>query len=219
MFVVPEARRLVQPGQKFGRLTVCGATFYAFCGTNRTQHAVYLCDCGEYRLCEVNGVNRGQVTSCRSCKIASAAIAKTKRSIRDIRVQHIWNGMNRRCTNPTDGSYARYGGRGIYVCDEWKNFDAFLVWSRASGEAPGLQIDRIDNDGPYSPDNCRWVTPRVQANNRHGNRLVTAFGETKTISQWARDPRAIACRGAIGDRLARGWDAESAITKPVRICG
>lgn len=100
-----------------------------------------------------------------------------------------WAHMIDRCVNPRYKGYARYGGRGITFVTEWRDYLVFAAWSRANGYQEGLEIDRRDNDGPYSPENCRWVTRKVNQNNRSSNRRLTAFGETKTLSQWVTDPR------------------------------
>lgn len=93
--------------------------------------------------------------------------------------------MRSRCYRPKDPSYKYYGGRGIAVCDEWHRFDVFKKWALSNGYSDALTIDRINNDGEYSPSNCRWATPSQQANNRRTNRFVTYNGDTKTVAQWA----------------------------------
>ena len=88
--------------------------------------------------------------------------------------------------------YPYYGARGITVCDQWRNnADDYIDWALRNGKkkAGGTQVDRIDNDGPYSPENCRVTTSIVNANNKSNNVKLTAFGETKTIAEWSRDPR------------------------------
>lgn len=96
----------------------------------------------------------------------------------------IWRGILTRCLNKNSSMYPVYGGRGISVCERWKVFDNFY---KDMGDRPkGLSIDRIDNDGNYCPENCRWATKEVQHSNKRGLRLITAFGETKSLSAWAR---------------------------------
>ena len=88
----------------------------------------------------------------------------------------VWSGIKRRCNNPNEDSYDRYGGRGIVVCDEWKNkYPPFKIWAEANGYRKGLQIDRINNDGNYEPDNCRFVTPLENARNKNRNVLSMQF--------------------------------------------
>lgn len=95
-----------------------------------------------------------------------------------------------RCYNKCSDAYKYYGDRGISICDEWLNDDRnFVEWSINSGYNESLSIDRIDNNGPYSPENCRWATPKQQGNNRRDNHLLIAFGETKTLSQWIDDEK------------------------------
>jgi len=98
-----------------------------------------------------------------------------------------WAGMIRRCTYPDGTDYARYGGRGITVCERWLVFENFLA-DMGPSHVPGLTIERKDNDGPYSPDNCRWATMKEQCENRSSTHLLTdpATGETCTISEWAK---------------------------------
>lgn len=104
----------------------------------------------------------------------------------NMRLYWVWQGMWRRCTNPRHHKYPLYGGRGIAVCDAWRDFHAFLVWARSSGYADGLSIDRVDTDGGYSPQNCRWADDWQQQNNRRNNRRLRIGGEVATMSEWAR---------------------------------
>jgi hypothetical protein len=95
--------------------------------------------------------------------------------------------MKQRCYNENHSSYKRYGGRGITVCDEWKNdFVEFRNWAINNGYKDGLTLDRINNNGDYEPSNCRWATLLEQANNKSNNRYITYDGETKTYSEWCR---------------------------------
>lgn len=91
--------------------------------------------------------------------------------------------MHQRCANPQDHSFKHYGGRGIRVCDRWQSFDAFL--EDMGRPAAHESLDRIDVNGDYAPENCRWATPRVQANNKTNNRTITLGDKSLTVSQWA----------------------------------
>lgn len=103
------------------------------------------------------------------------------------RLYSIWKGIKSRCGNPSRKSYNDYGGRGITVCDEWRNsFKTFREWSLANGYSDDLTIDRIDNDGNYGPENCRWTTRTEQCNNTRRNHIVEAFGESHTLAEWSR---------------------------------
>lgn len=98
-----------------------------------------------------------------------------------------WKAMKQRTLNPKCRAYKNYGGRGIGICDDWLRFEPFCEWSLSNGWGKGLDLDRIDNDGDYSPDNCRWVTRRENVNNRRKTVLLTVDGTTKPLTEWAED--------------------------------
>lgn len=112
-------------------------------------------------------------------------------SVRDGRskttLYKVWKGIKARCTYPTGQRYKNYGGRGIYVADEWMTFDNFRQWATEAGYLEGLQIDRVDNDGPYSPENCRWVTPKENARKKSTSKMLTYKGKTQCVSAWAEE--------------------------------
>jgi hypothetical protein len=123
-----------------------------------------------------------------------------------------WKNMLRRCFSPKSRDYARYGARGITVCDRWReSFEAFIS---DMGPRPSRlhSIDRIDNDGPYCPENCRWATKVEQASNRRTNQKITFRGETLTVHEWSR--RTGLKAPALYWRLHAGWDAEKTLTTP-----
>lgn len=123
-----------------------------------------------------------------------------------------WYGMVQRCTNPKRRYYHRYGGRGIKVHASWREFSVFL---RDMGPRPaGTSLDRVDNNGDYTPDNCRWATDSEQRRNSTRARNITVYGETKGACDWAaivQLPPTVICR-----RLRRGWSAEEAVFTPLR---
>jgi hypothetical protein len=122
-----------------------------------------------------------------------------------------WIAMKNRCFNPKNNAYKNYGGRGITVCEEWKNnYGAFRDWAINNGWIKGLSIDRIDNGKGYFPENCRWATAMEQANNKRINRLETINGLTKTIAEWAREYD-IPCN-TVRNRLRDGWPLMKALT-------
>lgn len=125
----------------------------------------------------------------------------------------IWHDMKRRCNQPQNKRYNRYGAKGIKVCEEWENFQAFWDWSITHGYAENLTIDRINGDEGYSPDNCRWADGETQANNRSNNHYLTFNGKTQSMAMWAKETGI--SYFVIRSRLNRGWDAERALTTPV----
>jgi hypothetical protein len=128
----------------------------------------------------------------------------------DKRMYGIWRDMIRRCFQPNRKGYNHYGGRGITVCDRWRDYDK---WREDIGEIPvGMSMDRIDNDGNYEPGNVRIVASIVQNNNTRGNRKITAFGKTQTLMQWSREMGID--RKTISNRIDAGIAPESAMTIP-----
>ena len=126
------------------------------------------------------------------------------------RLTEVWQAMIQRCINPKNKSYSSYGGRDIAVCDRWRN--SFEAFRGDMGECPpGHSLDRIDNDGNYDPDNCRWATPPIQNRNQRSNKLLTHNGVTKTITDWAKDLGLN--RSSLYDRLEAGWPIERALTE------
>ena len=121
--------------------------------------------------------------------------------------------MKRRCDDEWRKAYKYYGDRGITYCKEWKTFEPFYEWAMKHGYNTTLTLDRINNDGNYEPDNCRWVDFSTQANNRRNNHFITYHGETKTIQEWAN---LLGVRDSlIRDRIARlGWSIEDALETP-----
>ncbi len=129
------------------------------------------------------------------------------------RFRNIWRDMIARCHRPTHHAYADYAGRGIGVCMEWQSFDNFLKWAIPTYRE-GRWLERIDNDGNYSPENCTWATPKEQCFNRRSTVPLTAWGETKNALDWSKDPRCKFCRGSILNRIRLGFSVEDAIGGP-----
>ena len=124
----------------------------------------------------------------------------------------VWAGMIRRCENPSSDCYARYGGRGITVCERWKNFDLFYqdMWPRPEG----MTLERVDNDKGYNPENVKWATRKEQAQNRRGQQLLVINGEAKTMPQWAA--QAGLRYTTVFARVSRGWSLENALSRPTQ---
>lgn len=172
-------KKLDLTGQRFGRLVVIKEA-----GRSSDGHIQWICkcDCGKTTVATSNNLRKGRIVSCGCNKKEKA----TRHGQWGTRIYKIWSNMIQRCTNPNAKFYNRYGGRGITVCQEWQeNFQAFYDWAMANGYQEGLEIDRINNDGNYEPNNCRWVTHAENCNNMRKNKTITCNGETHTIAEWA----------------------------------
>lgn len=126
----------------------------------------------------------------------------------------VWNGMKARTENKKNPAFPQYGGRGIKLCEEWQEFENFRIWALDNGYADGLSIDRIDNDGDYCPQNCRWADIETQANNKRTSRKIEYNGEIKTVNQWAKEFGIN--RGTLTSRLNRGMTITEAIETPIK---
>lgn len=126
------------------------------------------------------------------------------------RLYECWADMKKRCYCTKNKAYKYYGARGISVCSEWKeNFDAFRLWALSHGYADNLTLDRIDVNGPYSPENCRWVTIQEQFLNRRSNRYFEYRGNRYTISQLSK--LSGVSYEVLYYRLTHGWPVEQAM--------
>lgn len=121
--------------------------------------------------------------------------------------------MKQRCNNPNQKKYKNYGARGICLCDDWQNnFKSFFDWAISNGYKHGLTIDRINVNGNYEPNNCRWVTQKVQQNNRSNNHLIkSSNGTVKTLAEWSEQAKVT--EDALARRIKNGMSVEEAISK------
>jgi len=154
----------IEKGQKFHMLTVV-SEFRD--NTIKKRMAECICDCGTKTISPIASLFTGSKKSCGCFG---------KHGLYKHPLNHIWVNIRNRCKNKNQQSYKDYGGRGIYVCKEWDDFKSFYQWAILNGWQKGLQIDRKNNDGPYSPDNCRVVTAKVNSNNRRDTIIVNFNG-------------------------------------------
>lgn len=189
-FIPTKSHRAIDvTGQQFGYLTVIGHVGDGF--------YICQCECGVYRRVEGQSLRGGRTRSCGRC---------AHQPIADRSLYNIWSGMKDRCLNPRNHAFASYGGRGITLCDAWRSYEQFLL---EMSPRPSLKhsIDRIDNDGPYAPDNCRWATQIEQTNNRSNNHQI-ALGDGKSITLTELARQHGLNPATLFTRAGKGWCAE-----------
>ena len=171
-------------GKRFGRLTVIGIDDR---GDRKTYYNCQ-CDCGNVKSVRSDSLISGAIRSCGCMKKEQDLenlTANHSHRMSGTRIYGIWQGIKKRCYNPHEARYDRYGGRGIKMCDEWReSFQAFYDWATENGYEETLSIDRIDNNGDYCPENCRWSDTQEQARNRSSNIRITIGNATKTLTEW-----------------------------------
>lgn len=175
---------------------------------NNKKYWLCKCDCGNTVEVMQDYIRSGQKRSC-GCLQRDVLINRSiKHGMSSKKIYMIWRGMLNRCNNKNQKYYHRYGGRGISVCERWHNFDKFYA---DMGERPkGKSLDRIDNDGDYCPDNCRWVSQRTQTRNTSKNIVIEFNGEKRCLADWSE--RLGIKYGTLWSRLNRGWDVCEALT-------
>lgn len=174
--------------------------------------SLFKCDCGNEKMINLYNVKIGKTKSC-GCLFKEHP-NHTKHGDRWTRLYRIWRGMRERCNTPSCSTYKNYGARGITVCDEWNNYETFKKWALKNGYNDKLTIDRVNVNGNYEPSNCQWTTYKRQANNTRNNRILTAFGRTMTMTQWAEEVGIKA--STLWARLDRGWSVEKALAEPLQ---
>lgn len=157
-------------------------TFIEKIGTDR---AIYLCKCGNKKEARISSVKNLHTCSCGCLNKARASKMATKHGLSKHPLWRVWRSVKSRCSNKNVSGYKDYGGRGITICEEWsKSFYTFYQWCISNGYSKGLQIDRENNNGNYEPSNCRFVTRKVNCNNKRNNLVYEINGVTKNLKQW-----------------------------------
>lgn len=186
---------------------------------------IFRCDCGAERAVIRNDVLAGRSKSCGCLsREVTSTIAKSwtwKHGLEGQPEYRIWVDMRRRCHQPHRPDYHRYGGRGIVVCDQWRlgvgNLTGFEIFYRDMGKrpSPSHTMERENNDGPYSPDNCEWALRGQQGRNRRNNHLIEIDGESVTLAE-AAERFGINAR-TLRSRIVDGaWDPKLAVTTPLK---
>ena len=173
------------------------------------------CDCLKRteRIVLGGSLKSGKSTSC-GCVHKEQMMGNklgTKHGQRHTKLYEVWLSMKQRCSNPKSQYYRLYGGKGVTVCKEWKNFVSFYEWAISNGYKDGLTIERKDSTKGYNPYNCKWATKKEQANNTERNHYITYNGETHTMAQWAEITGMT--YETIRKRIKRGWPVERALKK------
>jgi hypothetical protein len=173
-------------GKRFGRLTVIALIEKASRKGKRTEYQCR-CDCGNIKSITGSSLTTGNTKSCGCMKKERFHNLITKHGLSKTRLYIIWKHIVQRCENKNVERYKDYGGRGIRICEEWRREpELFVKWAVANGYKDGLSIDRINVNGNYCPENCRWVALKTQSQNKRNNRLFTIEGETHCLSEWAQ---------------------------------
>ena len=150
-------------GQRFGKLEVVCIDHL---GVRNTRHWLCLCDCGNTTVQIGADLKNGKVKSCGCGRYEKLRERNTKHGCSTTRLYRIWRGMISRCNYPSASGYKNYGARGIKVCDEWFEFETFADWAEAAGYAEELTIERVDVNGDYCPENCKWIPWSEQYKNK-----------------------------------------------------
>ncbi len=198
-------KKLDLTGQKFGRLTVLSQA------PNHTGRCAWncVCECGNHVIAITKSLRNGDKQSCGCLNEELAKDRKTKHGETGSRLFVIWVNMRRRCQNLKDAAYDNYGGRGITITSDWDEFADFKKWADESGYAPTLTLDRIDVNGNYCPENCRWISDLEQARNMRKNIRYNG----KCVAEWCDELHIN--RHTVYTRIERGWPVEKALFSPI----
>ena len=200
--------RLHKIGDTVNMLTITDWTCEKQPNGKTKTFAICKCHCGNVIKVISGNVGRG-TKSCGCLRRALITSKNTKHGDSGSRLYGIWKAMRKRCRNPNDKEYPNYGGRGIAVCNAWGDYKVFRTWALTNGYADHLTIDRINNDGDYTPKNCRWATLSEQSKNKRTNVNVEFDGVILSIQEWSR--RTGILSATITWRIKRGWPIAAAL--------
>ena len=194
-------------GCRFGRLTAIEPA-----GRDKWRNVLWrcMCDCGNVSIVRSNDLRRTKSCGCLHSEVTAKRCTTHGKS--HVKLYKVWAGIKQRCCNPRNCRYADYGGRGISLCDEWMGYESFAAWAERSNYEDGLDIDRIDNNGGYNPNNCRFVPRVINCRNKRDNVFLDLGGDRKTIAEWAETTGL--SPNTIQKRLCMGWSARDAILLP-----
>lgn len=202
-------RTTVESGQVFNCLTVTDRSVFVRQANGRNRrHYVCICVCGNETLVTSWNLCRGHTKSC-GCLCFKRSVGNKVVGLSRHDLYQTWDKMMRRCYSAADPAYYRYGGRGIVVCERWHSVANFI--SDLHPRPKGHTLDRKDNNGNYSPDNCRWATRGQQNSNRKDNLFVTYNGRTQTVSEWSRETGL--GPSTIAGRIRLGWPVSRLFSK------
>ena len=206
-------------GKRFGRLLVIKEVGRDI----KTRQKLWLCkcDCGNEKITKTTYLTSGDTSSCgcyrKECELKNLKESRDRKpckthGMHNTRIYQIWADMKGRCNNENSKAYKNYGKRGIKVCAEWnEDFVSFYRWAIKNGYRENLTIDRIDVNGNYEPNNCRWATWKEQGNNKRTTRKITIYGETKTAYEFEKQYEIKA--HLLLDRYDKGYRSEKIIYK------
>lgn len=207
--------------QKFGELTALYIDDTYAGGKGKSKKWICKCSCGNVVSVRASHLLGGDTQRCIVCRNNAFKAAGLKHGYSGERLYSIWTSMRKRCYYNKNKSYERYGGRGIKICKDWgagssdiSGYLAFKKWSLENGYADDLSIDRIDVNGSYSPDNCRWADYETQKNNKTNTISLTVDGVSKPLVDWARENNI--AESTLRRRIKNGWDHKRAIMTPVQ---